>query len=85
MKYWRIIKFTNRSQTADMLPSQKLTGTNKLMLFTTEQKAGEYIKQVHGESKNWGLFGIYPDEFLGKVTARYVIDPELQPSPRGER
>lgn len=77
MKYYRIIRFTNRSQTSDKLPCKKHPTTGKLMLFTSEKKAYEFIKACGWDN---GLFGTYPDEFDKKVTGRYIIDPELPKS-----
>lgn len=74
---YRIITFPsfNGTRTADTLPSRKHPKTGKLMLFTSYQKAHEFIK----ENKWDGITAsTYPDEFNGKVTKRYIINPDSE-------
>jgi len=72
----RIVTFPsfNGTRTSDTLPSRKHPKTGKLMLFTSYQKAHDFIKEI-----NWDgiTASTYPDEFNGEVTKRYVINPNL--------
>lgn len=73
---YRIVTFPcfNGTRTADTLPSRKHPKSGKLMLFTSYQKAHDFIKQ-----NNWDgiTSSTYPDEFDKKVTKLYVINPDL--------
>jgi len=76
-KLHRIVTFPsfNGTRTADTLPSRKHPKTGKLMLFTSYHKVHDFIK-----ANGWDgiTASTYPDDFNGKVTKRYVIDPDLE-------
>lgn len=73
-KLYRIVSFPsfNGTRTADTLPSRKHPISGKLMLFTSYEKASNFIKEWFEGTYTMSTF---PDDFNGKVTKRYIIDP----------
>jgi hypothetical protein len=74
---YRIITFPsfNGTRTADTLPSRKHPKTGKLMLFTSYEKAHDFIKEIKWDGI---IASTYPQEFYRKVTKRYIINPNLE-------